>query len=202
MNAGEYKIYMEFNYKIVLALLLFSLIFGQSTSDATKIYFLQKQYDYRHPAYTAGLNMECVHTKPKELISNPAKITICYRSFPMTYQLSSFGDFWLTIFGFGSIKEDFTDMDEGYLFGVWETGPWLAYKGSNNTVHEWVALGENFLHDFQIWRHSCFSIDFEAGKIRLVENGETRHEMNSLELLRPRTINFVSIDYRVLLQVL
>ena len=84
-------------------------------------------------------------------------------------------------------------MDEGYLFGVWETGPWLAYKGSNDTVHEWVALGENFLHDFQIWRHSCFSIDFEAGKIRLVENGETRHEMNSLELLRPRTINFVSI---------
>ena len=79
------------------------------------------------------------------------------------------------------------------MFGVWETGPWLGYKTMGDSVFEWLALGENFLHDLQIWRHSCFSIDFETGDIKLVENGETRFRINSEDLHQLTTINHVSV---------
>ena len=149
------KALMEISNLNLLNIFLLSCIISESRSEDISSYFLQSRHDYRIPAYTSGLNIECVHSKPAKLITNPTQITVCYRSLPITYQLSSFGDFWSTVLGFGSIKDDFTDMDEGYLFGVWKTGPWLAYKGPEDKAHEWVALGENFLHDPQIWRHSC-----------------------------------------------
>ena len=65
-------------------------------------------------------------------------------------------------------------MEEGYIFGVWETGPWIGYKGLEDTAHEWLAL-----HDVQIWRHSCLSLDFKTGDIKLVENGKLRYKSNS-----------------------
>ena len=134
-------------------------------SEEIKAFFLHSSYDYRNPLCTSCPDIECVHTEKAEILSRPTDITICYRSMPMTYQ--SMTNFWSTVFSFGSINDDFTDLEEGYLFGVWETGPWLGYKGSEDSVYEWLALGENFLHDLQIWRHSCLSIDFETGDVKL-----------------------------------
>ena len=177
--------------RIILVLLLYQSSLAES--EKIRSFFLQHDYSFLVPSYTAGLDMECVHTKQNNtLVTKPLSITLCFRSFPITWQLSIFEQFWMTIVGFGNIKEDFSDMDQGYLFGIWETGPWLAYKDSDDTVHEWVSLGQNAIPDFQIWRHSCIAINFETGDITLVENGNTRFRVNSQKLVRLRRISFVS----------
>ena len=83
-------------------------------------------------------------------------------------------------------------MEEGYVFGIWNTGPWLGFKGPQNSVYEWLALGENFLKDFQIWRHSCISIDSELGEVKLFENGALRFEGKSEVLVKLTSITHVA----------
>ena len=54
---------------------------------------------------------------------------------------------WSSVAGFGPIRSDFVDIEEGVIFGVWETGPWLAIKYTRDGPYIWVALGVNFMHD-------------------------------------------------------
>ena len=154
-------------------------------------YFLNKEYDYLKPPCPTCPNIECLHTDRNTLIPLPSQITFCFRSQPLVYEnyLSS----WSTIAGFGTIRSDFIEMEEGVLYGVWETGPWLGVKFYSDPSYKWVALGENFLHDLQIWRHSCFSADFGTGEVKLVENGKMRFKTVSEDFKELRkTMNFVS----------
>ena len=32
---------------------------------------------------------------------------------------------------------------QGFLFGVWETGPWVGFKNTNMDSYSWVGMGEN-----------------------------------------------------------
>ena len=89
---------------------------------------------------------------------------------------------WSTVVGFGTLRSDFLEMEEGVIFAVWETGPWLGVKYQAGPSYHWVALGANFMHDLQIWRHSCFSVDFETGETNLVENGRVRFKTRSDEI--------------------
>ena len=81
---------------------------------------------------------------------------------------------WSSVVGFGTIRPDFTDIEEGVIFGIWETGPWIAVKYTQDGPYNWLALGENFMPDLQIWRHTCFTLDFVSGETKLVENGVVR----------------------------
>ena len=37
-------------------------------------------------------------------------------------------------------SQDWTDLDEGWMFGQWESGPWLGYHTKNNSFgsYGWV----------------------------------------------------------------
>ena len=41
---------------------------------------------------------------------------------------------------------------------------------------KWVGMGENRLSDLQVWRHTCLSIDFVNGLVKLIENGEIQYK--------------------------
>ena len=83
-------------------------------------------------------------------------------------------NYWSTVVGFGTIKSDFSDMEEGIIFGVWEATAWIGVKYRSSRGIAWQIVGPNFLTDMQIWRHTCFSIDFIDGNVKLVENGQVR----------------------------
>ena len=170
--------------KSLCSSLIIFLAYMFRMTDCTMIetYFLNKEYDYLKPPCPTCPNIECLHTNINTLIPLPSKISFCFRSQPLLYEnyLSS----WSTIAGFGTIRPDFIEMEEGVLFGVWETGPWLGVKSHSDPSYKWVALGENFMHDLQIWRHSCFSVDFGTGEVKLVENGKLRFKTNSDDINR------------------
>ena len=83
---------------------------------------------------------------------------------------------WSSVIGFGTIKPSFLSMDEGVVFGIWETGPWIGVKYRTSESFKWVGMGENWLSDLQVWRHTCLSIDFVNGLVKLIENGEIQNK--------------------------
>ena len=100
---------------------------------------------------------------------------------------------WSTVVGFGTLRSDFLEMEEGVIFAVWETGPWLGVKYQAGPSYHWVALGENFMHDLQIWRHTCFTVDFDTGETKLVENGKVRFKSQSDDIQKlGSTMNHVA----------
>ena len=40
-------------------------------------------------------------------------------------------------------------MDSGLLYGVFNTGPWLAYKTPGNDIRGWVGAGKQ-MFDFMV----------------------------------------------------
>ena len=88
-------------------------------------------------------------------------------------------------------------MDNGVFFAVYETGPWLAMKSTGDPAYSWLGYGDHFFKDLQVWRHSCFTIDFNSGATKLVENGKKTFEGTSTDLIKVGksfngSINFVS----------
>ena len=145
--------------------LLFQVHIPRSRCDKIMTYFLNSEYSFRSmPCHTCP-DIDCLHTPPNISLPLPVQVTVCFRSQPMMYQnhLSS----WSSVMGFGTIRTDFIDMEEGVVFGIWETGPWIGMKYRTSDSYAWVAMGENFMQDLQIWRHTCFSIDFETGQAQL-----------------------------------
>ena len=44
---------------------------------------------------------------------------------------------------------------QGFLYGMWLTGPWLGYKTKESPTFAWVGLGEHLNPAVQVWRHTC-----------------------------------------------
>ena len=140
---------------MLLRVLLWTLLYLVSlgTSERITTYFLNSDYSLYNPL--------------------PSDITLCYRLQPMMYNGIDY--YWPTIIGFGNIRSDFSDMDEAFAFGNFESGPWIGVKNRTNTNYAWVSLGPNFMHDVQICRHTCLSMNFYTGHITLFENGKERY---------------------------
>ena len=102
---------------IFLSNILFPIVYGEPIVT----YFLNSDYSYHTRLCHTCPDIECLHTSPDLILSLTNQVTICYRSQPILYHnpLSS----WSSVLAFGVINEDFTDMDEGVVFGIWETGP-------------------------------------------------------------------------------
>ena len=127
-----------------------------SLSHAIKIdtYYLNAEYDYMAKLCPTCPDMECLHTDNNTARLLPSAVTFCFRSQPMLYENPLY--FWSSVVGFGTIRSDFVDMEEGVIFGIWETGPWLGVKYRTGPSYHWVGMGENFMHDLQIWRHLLY----------------------------------------------
>ena len=176
---------MSLSLQTVLWIAL-SLTPQATMSESIQTYFLNSDHTFRNPLPNA-----CLHTDPANIIPLPSQLTFCLRMQPMVHAGQE--DPWSTIVGFGTINTDFTGLEEGIAFGTWETGPWIGVKNKTNTDYVWIGLGKNFMRDVQIWRHTCFSINFDTGHMQLFENGEEQYKTQSDLIQRTGlTMNHVS----------
>ena len=83
---------------------------------------------------------------------------------------------WHTVVAMGNILPDFTDLDGGFLFGSWHTGPWYGTTVKGENTYGWFGLGDKHDTELQIWHHYCFTFDMVTGYTVLVENGRVRFE--------------------------
>lgn len=96
----------------------------------------------------------------------------------------------------GVIDPGITDLDQGFQFGIWPTGPWLGYKTKGEEYY-WIS-GEDVESELQRWTHTCFTFSLVTGTFRLVENGKVIFERRDMALknlhrhLAP-IFNFVSV---------
>ena len=136
-------------------------VFRFSYSEEITAVTLNNGYLTSNQLWDTSADIDCLHTNLTIVRSFPAEVSICYRSFPMNYV----GDTaFTTVIGFGTMRSDFPAMGEGFLFGIWKNGAWLGVMNETETSYRWVSLGDNFLLDTQIWRHTCFSLNFTNGQ--------------------------------------
>ena len=78
-------------------------------------------------------------------------------------------------------------LDSGFMFGFFESGPWLAAKFSKNPAMAWIGGGTKSYEIgvtlryhvltlcskiiIQVWRHICLSLSQSTGTFKVVENG-------------------------------
>ena len=56
---------------------------------------------------------------------------------------------WSFILGLGTMDEDDFVVDNGLLFGAYESGPWVGYVVPGKEIEGWVAAGEE-LYEFMV----------------------------------------------------
>ena len=162
-----------------------------SQSKTPPTYFLNSDYSFRTALSITNPAMACLHTDIDVTLPLPSEVTVCYRSQPMLYQTDF--DSCSSVLGFGTIMSDFTAMEEGVIFTICETVLWLGLKYRTSKSYKWVAMGDNFLSDLHIWRHTCFNIDFNSGHAKLVENGKVRFKTQADQIQKlGSTMNHVA----------
>ena len=154
-------------------------------------YFLNKDYDHLKSQCPSCPDIECLHSDNETLLPLPETLTFCYRSQAMVYE--NYLATWSSVISFGTIRPDFRDLQQGVLFGIWETGPWLAIKYSVDGPYNWLGLGSSSVENLQVWRHTCFTLDFQTGVVKLVENGKFRFQAKSDFKPLRSTMNHVAI---------
>ena len=127
---------------------------GIRTSTVTgrkniKTYFLNKKFDTRNPLYCADCpNPNCLHTV-KSTISFPREMTVCMRTQPMRFQGPL--DPWSFPMSFGNLADDWSDMEDGFVYANYKTGPWIGFKHSGSVSYEWVGIGKTEGFYLQVW---------------------------------------------------
>jgi len=150
---------------------LMTVFVGGVVGKSVPVYFLNADYDYRNMKDWSRPDIDCVHTVG-DTIPFPEKVTVCVRMMHITYE-NPVASSYATAFGFGTFLDDWSELDEGFLYGEWETGPWWGYrtKGKAPASYGWVGLGDSGGSDHGVWRHTCTVIDFTNGRTAVVENG-------------------------------
>ena len=141
----EYEVLEKTKMIIVISLALICLLKTSLVSEITT-YFLNSEFDYKATQDPSDPNIECLHTNEDFIL--PRKVTICHRAYGMMYQNSQ--NPWISVLGLGVINPSFTAIEEGIMFGVWETGPWLGIKYRASESYSWIGLGDDFLPQAQI----------------------------------------------------
>ena len=141
---------------------LICVILGFTESKLIQTYFLNKEYDFITPICTNCPQIECLLTEGSYKI--PDDISICvryaactlscvdyvlkyifrvYRWKPLSFihhNIKS-SSFWALVLGIGNTGPNDDIMDNGIMFGVYESGPWLAFKFSNDPFPGWIGGG-------------------------------------------------------------
>ena len=110
---------------VFFSLVVFINIMEPVTARKIKTFYLNKKFDIRNPICDDCPDPQCVYTM-NDSIPFPRTMTLCFRIQPMNYISPKWR--YSTAMSFGSLQPDWTDMDEGFFFGIWDTGPWLALK--------------------------------------------------------------------------
>ena len=91
----------------------------------------------------------------------------------------------LMFYNLGDILENFSDISEGYVWGNWPEGDeysrfWMGIP-VRVPVFGWAGYPK-FIDSFNrnVWKHQCFSINFESGMLRYVLNGKKIFSVNNI----------------------
>ena len=55
------------------------------------------------------------------------------------------GSYWSLVLGLGTMDEDDIVLDNGLMFSVYESGPWVGYKFTNNPAIGWIGAGTEMM---------------------------------------------------------
>ena len=156
--------------------LIFFCIFPTSFSELMDSYFINSDYSFRNPLPYTTPDIACLRTDISQVIPLPAQVTLCYRAQPLIYIRHE--NPWSNVIGFGTIKPDFSSVEEGINFCVMEEKMWIGYKRRSKAIL-WIPLGKNMFTDLHVWRHFCLSIDFNQGSVKLGDNGQVNVKIQS-----------------------
>ena len=155
-----------------LTLLLVSTSFlTLSMVACIDVYYLNKGLPLTAMNTLLDPKIDCLYHRPKEeggTMQLPKTITLCYRW--MSYQYTTLSQY-LQVVSVGMINPDFVGLEEGFIFGSWESGPWLGIKINGSKTYSWIGVSpyRQYLHT---WTHTCIMINFETGRYALVEDGQ------------------------------
>ena len=126
--------------------------------------------------------LECLQSERN--FNLPDEISICTRWKPYSYQ--NIRSYWSLALGIGNRNLFKNVYEDGFLYGVWESGPWIGFKLPGTSAMGWIG-GGTAVYDFLIWRHTCFSLSRSTGKFKLIENGE-----KAVDKLNPEIIDWMN----------
>ena len=64
-----------------------------------------------------------------------------FRWKPLTYIHNVKGTYWKLVLGLGNMDSSQEILDNGFMFSVFESGPWVAFKFPNNPSTGWIGGG-------------------------------------------------------------
>ena len=137
--------------------LLLLLATAASAQDITT-YFLNKNFDQKSPLVFLNPGIECLEARGQ--FAFPEETTFCFRSRPVSYVNTR--NTWSFVLAFGTRLENDTEIREGFLFGVYETGPWLGVKQPDSPTYAWIGGGLGPGFHFQVgalgprWKEWCW----------------------------------------------
>ena len=96
----------------------------------------------------------------------------------------------------GVVDSGLKNLEEGLVFGYYDSGPWFGYK-LKDKEYDWIGhvpIGT----ELGVWTHTCFTYSLTSGSYKLVENGEIIFEKNIPKLLNVgkslgSTFNIISV---------
>ena len=167
----------------------------KTLSDKILTFDINSKLPLAEPECFQCPNPECVYTRGN--FSFPPELTFCYR-FKSRNWVGSLYPF-SEVIQFGKIRQDWTDLEYGFLYGTWDSGPWVALAPPGTVLNTWGALHklqEDF--PFQVWKHQCIAISLESGRLKLFINGKKiqEHYFENIKKLRdkiPRTADFAAV---------
>ena len=59
------------------------------------------------------------------------------------------GSYWSLVLGLGTMDDDDIVLDNGFMFSVYHSGPWVGYKFSGIPAIGWIGAGTHKM-DFMV----------------------------------------------------
>ena len=170
---------LKMRWQLQLLFLILTALIDSTNSRNIKTFFLNKKRPLREKECAPEeCKLDCVYTQGKYSFPHKGSTTVCYRYNAATY--AGFNYPYSFVMQFGRIKPDFSDLEDGFLFGLWpdnaeskewKQSAWLAM--SPPITNKWAASPlyvDGF--DVHVWKHECFTVDFKTGSHKIYRNGE------------------------------
>ena len=189
--------------KYYLHVLILSGVLSHSAlSIRIATYYLNKHLPYGESFSSTDPEPECLYARGNFSIKQTH--TVCYRYNALSY--AGVGYPFVDILQFGQMREDFSDISDGYILGNWPESDvtsrqWIGFPVKKTPTFAWAGLPA-FVDNFNrnVWKHQCLSVNFLTGSLKYFLNGihqytvvniykDFKEEVDPL----PRFFNFVSL---------
>ena len=123
---------------------------SSASAETISTYFLNAKFSLLSPLpYEKPADLECLKTTGQFVLPR-GQISMCFRSRPMSMvHPRHAGVTWL---GLGTMEQEDVEMAEGFLYGLYETGPWIGVKRRDSQTYAWIGGGAGDGFSFQVIR--------------------------------------------------